>query len=324
MTTVLIHNIHHVNEREARAANRTRADVTSESYWNLWKRALPPFNDLHDGADILLLESWPGGGRFSWHVRAGDVITKRVADKYEAIAQIAAKKGETPDWVLGNEYTYERPDDVKALIFWNAIPVRRLDLPKPAGLRVGRNGWLVTDSATLAGLGVSLGQSLRKHSPGNAKKTGGRSGQGRRLDVDAKNAVEKHAEDLAEAWCRQQGWREIKRVGSTKSWDLEATDPVGQVRQVEVKGTTGGVGDVEVTSGEVNAALRHGQSHALFVVYRIELNLQGAKWATRGGTARVFDPWSPRQDELDPTKYRWKTKRRGSTYSRERSKGGLQ
>lgn len=316
MGVVLIHNIAHNSEGEARAANRTRADVTSESYWNLWKAAQPPFQVIQDGVDVLLLESWPGGGVISWHVRAQDVVATRVADKAEAVDRIAKHKGETAEWVLGNDYTYDRPDDISVLIFWNARPIKRLDMDRPDGLKIGRNGWLVTDAETLAAMGVQLKKSQSKPAGGKGKtgkEPAGHAGRGRRLDVEARKVVEKHAEDLAYAWCHQQSWSGVKRVGSTKSWDLEGVDDKGKKRQVEVKGTTGGLKDVEVTAGEVKAAKSHGNSHLMVIVHGIELSFDGKSWNAAAGSLCVFDPWKPKNAELSATRYRWKTKRQGTT-----------
>lgn len=89
MSTVLIHNNAHASKAQAWESNHRRTDVEGMSYWNIWKRAQPPFHVIEDGTDILLLESWPTGGLISWHVRAERVIAERVANKAEAVGRIS-------------------------------------------------------------------------------------------------------------------------------------------------------------------------------------------------------------------------------------------
>lgn len=306
MAVVLVHNNPHGSEADARRANRTRAQVQDEFYWNLWRRAIPPFNALTDGVDILLLESWSGGAVISWHVRAVDVITTRVADKAGAIRVIERQSGLTRAQVLSDEYTRDKPDDVTALIFWAARPVKRLDLPKPPQLKVNRNGWLVTDDATLASVGVQLaGKGRAPVTPPAPAPRKGR-GQGRRLDVEAKQAVEQRAEAVAEAWCRGRGWTDIRHVAARRAWDFEADDTTGQRRYIEVKGTTGQLGEVEVTANEVAKARMHGAAHLIVIVHGIDLGFDGNGWKAKGGTTVVYDPWSPRDAELKAVHYRWK------------------
>lgn len=305
MAAVLVHNNAHGSEGEARKARRTRAEVRDDFYWNIWRRALSPFNLLADGVDVLLLESWPGGGIVSWHVQAEDVIVKRVTGKAEAVRLITRQTGLTRREVMINGYTQDKPDDATVLIYWTARPVKRLNIAKPPALKVRRNGWLVTDDAALSRLGVRLdGQGSQAKKP--TKAAASRRGQGRRLDVEAKRAVEVHAETLAEAWCRRQGWSNIQFVGSTKSWDIEGTDRRGRLRYVEVKGTTGQFADVEVTSGEVESARTHGNSHLIFIVHGVTLDFVGKVWKTSGGTAVIYAPWKPKDGELTVVRYRWK------------------
>lgn len=205
--------------------------------------------------------------------------------------------------MLSNPYTHDKPDDATVLIYWEAKAVRRLDVLKPERLRVRRNGWLVTDSVTLAAFGVFLDAAPGSEGSRGSRK--GAQGQGRRLDVEARKQVELHAEDLAEFWCLAHGWSGIERVGNKEAWDLEGLDGQGHSRYVEVKGTTGDVGPVEVTSGEVDAARRHGDSHLMIVVSGILLDYEGGRWRTGGGVVRVYDPWRPVDSDLTPLRFKW-------------------
>lgn len=134
-------------------------------------------------------------------------------------------------------------------------------------------------------------------------------GQGRRLDVEAKDMLERHAEDLAARWCKARGWSDIERVGNKKAWDLEGLDGRRLRRYVEVRGTTGGLGAVEVTAGEVNAARTHGDSHLMIVVSEILLDFEGGQWRTGGGVLQVIYPWRPLDVELTPLRFKWKPSR---------------
>jgi hypothetical protein len=307
VSLVLIHNNAHRREAEARSARRTKAQVRDEFYWNLWRRALTPFKVIADGVDILLLESWDGGGIISWHVRAHNVVATPVADKDAAIRAIARHAGKTRRWVLSDPYTRDRPDDITTLIYWTAQPVKRLDVPKPSALKVLRNGWLVTDDATLAAMGVPLGgrstHSGKAATPPSKGRVG--RGQGRRLDVEAKQAVERQGELEAENWCRRRGWTHWRR-GTKPHWDFEAVDPAGRRRYIEVKGTTGGPETVEVTAPEVREAKAHGSSHMIVIVHDIDLRFVNGAWKATGGSATVYDPWKPVDSELTAVRYKWK------------------
>jgi len=116
---------------------------------------------------------------------------------------------------------------------------------------------------------------------------------------------------VVKQWARTQHWNHIKDVSrgnseGSRSWDMEAVDQVGRKRYIEVKGTTGGLGDVEVTRGEVDAARRHGLDHSLVVVHQINLVTVQSKFTATGGIPTAYNPWLPEDEELDATRYRWR------------------
>lgn len=139
-----------------------------ERWWNVWKVRQLPFNELRDGSLVLLLNSWPEGGRLSWLVRARNVHTEVRQDKDSAVSAIASWGGLPPSQVSGNPYTAQWPADAGVVIFWRAEPLARVDVPRPEQLALGRDGWGVTDDQALSSWGIhlpaaALGAALRRH-----------------------------------------------------------------------------------------------------------------------------------------------------------------
>jgi len=298
---VLVHNNAWPTEGEARTAWPSAPKVREQYWWNIWRTRQKPFDILADGMPVLLLDAWPGGGVLSWLVRARDVHTERLADKNTAVRAIARWAGQSRAWVLTNRYSADRRADSGVVIYWRATPVARLGIPRPPQVAVRRNGWLVTDDATLASWGVPLPPA------GDAGTSGatGRRRQVRRLDVQTKLAIEKRAITVASAWCRKQGWSGVKNVSANHSWDLEVMDRVGAIRFIEVKGTTGGPESVEVTKAEVDWASRHGDTHSLVIVHDILVSADGGKPAASGGVVMAYDPWAPQESELLAQRFTW-------------------
>lgn len=112
-----------------------------ERWWNVWKVRQLPFNELRDGSLVLLLNSWPEGGRLSWLVRARNVHTEVRQDKDSAVSAIASWGGLPPSQVSGNPYTAQWAADAGVVIFWRAEPLARVDVPRPEQLALGRDGW---------------------------------------------------------------------------------------------------------------------------------------------------------------------------------------
>ena len=303
MVTVLVHNDRWRSEKEALARrNGTRKEVWDWYWWNLWMRRQVPFNLLADGMPVVLLDSWPGGGELSWLVRAKDVHRSEHPDKHAAVRDIAKWAGVTRKEILSDPYTAGRPGDAGKALFWRAEPVRRLGLPKPPGLHLLRNGWLVTDEAQLAGWNLHLSPATSAASQGGAKH----HGQGPQQDVATRIAVEARAMTVATDWCRRQGWQDVRDVSASESWDLEAKDTSGNTRYIEVKGLTGSEIAVEVTRAEVKSACGHRESHSIIIVSEIRVDGAGLTRVASGGKVTAFDPWRPQNLELTPQQYVWR------------------
>ena len=91
---------------------------------------------------------------------------------------------------------------------------------------------------------------------------------------------------------------------SRGSPDLEAS--IGdEVIRVEVKGSTITRTTVDVTSGEVDAALDRGFESALIVVDQIPWSEDLGSIKTEPGRLRVRWEWEPEPERLMPTSYRY-------------------
>ena len=230
-------------------------------------------------------------------VRAWDVQHWEVPTWKAAVDRIATWAGSSPSDVRLNLYTASKKTKKGPLyvMAWRPDPVRWTDIAAPKSLVVGRNGWNVLEQDAYPSLARPKSS---KPSPGK--------GQGRRLDIAARNAVEHHAMKVAKAWCKNHKWTNIQDTSSSMPWDLEAVDTRGTRRYVEVKGTTGTPTRFEVTAGEVSAARSHGSRHLLIAVHHVVLvrRADGSVLA-RGGDLEAFDPWDPQRSELSETRYTW-------------------
>lgn len=132
-----------------------------------------------------------------------------------------------------------------------------------------------------------------------------RDGAGRLQDPEKRKAIELHAEDLAVDHYEELGWT-VKRKGAP--YDLDCTQDREKLR-VEVKGTTGAAGEVELTSNEVLSA--RDQPSELFVVSNITaVRSTGTDGqvliTTSGGTAHILREWAPHDNDLSATRYRYR------------------
>jgi hypothetical protein len=268
-------------------------------HWNLWKTRQPPFRELKDGDDVVLVDSWRHGeGRLTWQVSARSVLASQYTSKSDAVRQISRALGLTAAQVRRSEYTARGPD-AGYILAWRWEPKHRINLSRPADMAFQRNGWLsLSDPRTLQRWGLQ-GDAPRR--PSNRSPIG----QGR-LSPAEREVVERYAMDRATEWCRDNGLGVVEDVSKRCSWDLEARrNSMGPRLFVEVKGTTGSQLSVEVTEAEVQHARANPKATALIVVTDIKLK-RGSSLRATGGTTRVIEPWSPDDGKLTPTRYRWK------------------
>ena len=163
-------------------------------------------------------------------------------------------------------------------------------LPRPPELRIGRNGWGTTDRLTVGGAAADVI----------------RSGQGRPDDPILRKKVELAAMDLVHRWLIDEGHpaSEINDTSRNRPYDYEVGPERSPKLRVEVKGSVGALGPVEVTAGEVESARHGGVATTLAVVHRISLTLDAnGHWQASGGKLWPVESWNPDDDSLTPKRY---------------------
>lgn len=149
---------------------------------------------------------------------------------------------------------------------------------------------------------VALG-TIPKGARVTLKKPRTATGQGYQQDQERKTATEKFAEEKAIQFYEANGWDVIKRGAP---YDLLCFRN-NEERRVEVKGTTGAAGTVNLTSNEVANAREH--TTDLFIVHSITLDPQPQKTPTTpkfkgtSGTPLILPDWVPVDDDLAATDY---------------------
>lgn len=140
-----------------------------------------------------------------------------------------------------------------------------------------------------------------KDAAGKVARRGG--GQGFQLDQEAKAAVEAHAMNMAIEFYGKT-W-DVEDVHGTESYDLICRRSDGQVKHVEVKGTTTDGAEVILTPNEVRHA-RDNLSTALFVLSNITVErAEDDAVVATGGNRHSYDPWRLDDGILNPLGYRY-------------------
>jgi hypothetical protein len=127
-------------------------------------------------------------------------------------------------------------------------------------------------------------------------------GQGFQLDQEVKVAVEALAMNRATEFY-SQAW-DVEDVHGSESYDLICRRG-GEVKHVEVKGTTTDGAEVILTPNEVRHAREYSHT-ALFVVSHITVGRaeDGTVTAT-GGNHHCYDPWRVGDGTLTPLGFRY-------------------
>jgi hypothetical protein len=129
------------------------------------------------------------------------------------------------------------------------------------------------------------------------------AGQRYMNDPRVRRAVERHAVLRATAYFAELGY-DVSDVGNVESFDLLVRD-AREERRIEVKGSTGVVSAVELTTAEVSNANTYAPTD-LFVVDQIGWRREpDGSVATDGGRERVYHNWTPETDALTATRYRY-------------------
>ena len=130
------------------------------------------------------------------------------------------------------------------------------------------------------------------------------SGRRRRRTHDAKlnRAIELRAMEWATEYFRTRGY-EVEDVSATKPFDLLITQGK-DVRSVEVKGSSGTASTVNLTFNEVENAHMAGTVLVVLDDIAYSKSADGSLRAS-AGRPRVWWQWTPKEDRLQPTQYRY-------------------
>jgi len=129
-------------------------------------------------------------------------------------------------------------------------------------------------------------------------------GQGFGLSQPELRAVERRAMQAAVDHFSQQGF-EVEDTSLEASYDLKISRN-GLVKYIEVKGSTGPLGDIVLTKNEVAHHIKHHPNNALFVLYEISLTKSPTAPFAKDGKVHVEDPWLVDLDRLSPLAYRYR------------------
>lgn len=126
--------------------------------------------------------------------------------------------------------------------------------------------------------------------------------QGFQSSLAARRAIEIRAMTLATELLVSQGWQ-VEDVSTVQSYDLQIRRGA-DVGYVEVKGTTGAGGEVQITAAEVEFARAHQSNMRLIIVSGIKLILDESGDATAtGGNIRSIERWAPKRVDLKPISF---------------------
>ncbi len=144
--------------------------------------------------------------------------------------------------------------------------------------------------------------SKRKQRAATAKERRS-AGQGRSANAEKNRATELRAMELAREHYESQGYVVID-TSANMPYDLECIRK-RETRRVEVKGSSGGGDNVNVTIGEVLAARLPEPETDLFIVWGIDLVSEDGYWKASGGETRIIRNWYPDDEDLAPTQYQY-------------------
>jgi hypothetical protein len=292
--------------------NRAEGAVPDvEIEWNMWQRRLPPWDDLTVGRRVILVAGGgPSTGMLTYQVEVTAVVKVAYTSHPDAWRQLRSGLGKalTPelldrDGFLNHEYTTNKPAS-GWLLGWTYRLIGEVMLPRPADLRMGRNGWGLIDSLNLA-----------DDRPTPADRDDSTSGtvlsdQGQISDPLLRQRVEFYAMDAARAWLEKSGHPpdDIYDTSAKHPYDYEIRPAAGPAVRVEVKGSLRALGAVHVTRGEVEQARTSGIRTILAIVHDIELFADDLdELQPFGGKLSVIDPWNPADGDLTVIQYRYNT-----------------
>jgi ribosomal protein L37AE/L43A len=168
------------------------------------------------------------------------------------------------------------------------------------------------ESSQLSMIQLDIGRLMtllgRDLIPPGPEAGGGRrassGGQGFGLSAEQRRAVELRAMQLTRGLYERDGWS-LKDTSSVSPYDFYA-EKGAERRFIEVKGTTGAGDSVMLTASEVQHAREHQQETALVIVSDVRVEAVDGEWhADAGHIACHCYPWTPEDNRLSPTEYRY-------------------
>ena len=128
------------------------AEVAGDVHWNLWTVRQRPYQLLEAGDRMLLCTPVGRGSRITWEVEITKVERAAYLSKREAWKVIDAAfpqlrgNGMTFARFRDNGYTQRGPE-AGHLLALSYDPVQELQVDRPSGWKLHRNGWLALDVA---------------------------------------------------------------------------------------------------------------------------------------------------------------------------------
>jgi Domain of unknown function (DUF3883) len=134
-------------------------------------------------------------------------------------------------------------------------------------------------------------------------------GQGFKIDADVKNAIDDYAMKQAMKYYKEENWL-VEDVHIGNEIDLICRRG-GEVRHVEVKGTTSPARDIIITRNERLHAEKCERPEVcdvveLYVHRRIKIEIKGGLPVPTGGDAIVCSPWILNIENLRPISYMYR------------------
>jgi hypothetical protein len=129
-------------------------------------------------------------------------------------------------------------------------------------------------------------------------------GQGFGLDQAERRAVELRAMAAAVEYFETRGF-DVDDTSADESYDLVVRGNQ-LISYIEVKGTTGCLGDIVLTRNEVAHHVSHHPNNGLLVLHGISLDRSGPVPLAEGGKIHVEMPWVIDTERLSPLAYRYR------------------
>jgi hypothetical protein len=128
-------------------------------------------------------------------------------------------------------------------------------------------------------------------------------GSGREDDPVVRRVIEEHSMRIAQKHYEALGYT-VENTASTQPFDLRCRLGAKEVRG-EVKGTRSDGRAIELTTAEVRNARGSGWRTDLFIVANIGVESLDMVPIAQGGQIRKFEAWTPNDEDLIPTHFRY-------------------